>query len=70
MFCYMFYQSEGWERISAPPGHVISQGLGPGVWVVTCRGSGRGGGDLMCPKRTFGEGEMCVFAMQKHTINT
>ena len=36
-------QSEGWERISAPPGHVISQGLAPRARVVT-RGGGGGGG--------------------------
>ena len=36
-----FYgQSEGWERISAPPGHVISQGSAPGARVVPCRGGG------------------------------
>ena len=39
-----YYQSEGWERISAPPGHVISQGLAPGARVVTRGGSGSGGG--------------------------
>ena len=27
-------QSEGWERISAPPGHVISQGSARGARVV------------------------------------
>ena len=26
----LHYQSEGLERISAPPGHVISQGSAPG----------------------------------------
>ena len=36
----MFDQSEGWERISAPPGHVISQGLAPGARVVTRGGGG------------------------------
>ena len=40
----VFSQSEGWERISAPPGHVISQGLAPGARVVTRGGSGSGGG--------------------------
>ncbi len=38
-----FYQSEGFERISSPPGHVISQGLAPRARVVT-RGGGGGGG--------------------------
>ncbi len=33
-------RSEGWERISTPPGHVISQGSAPGARVVTCRGGG------------------------------
>ena len=37
---HIFYQSEGWEWISAPPGHVISQGSAPGARVVTCRGGG------------------------------
>ena len=37
-----YHQSEGWERISAPPGHVISQGSAPGARVVTCRGGGGG----------------------------
>ena len=41
------HQSEGWERISAPPGHVISQGLAPGARVVTRGGGGGGGGE--CP---------------------
>ena len=36
----VYYQSEGGERISAPPGHVISQGLAPGTRVVTCRRGG------------------------------
>ncbi len=39
----MYYQSEGGERISAPPGRVISQGLAPRARVVT-RGGGSGGG--------------------------
>ncbi len=42
---YWNNQSEGWERISAPPGHGISQGLAPGARVVTCRG---GGGNSLC----------------------
>ena len=37
-------RSEGRERISTPPGHVISKGSAPGARVVTCRGGGGGGG--------------------------
>ena len=55
---FIICQSEGWEQTSAPPGHVISQGLAPGARVVTRRGGGGGGGggDSCPPKKSLGAG--------------
>ena len=46
-------RSEGWERISSPPGHVISQGLAPGARVVTRGGCGGGGVGNSLPTCVF-----------------
>ena len=49
----MFYRSEGWERISAPPGHVISQGSAPGARVVTRGGGGGNSLKHVCFEKIF-----------------
>ena len=41
---FIFIRVRVKERISSPPGHVISQGVAPRARVVTCRGGGSGGG--------------------------
>ena len=38
--CFSFIRVRVKERISSPPGHVISQGVAPRARVVTCRGGG------------------------------
>ena len=41
LFLFALNQSEGWERIIAPPGHMNCQRSGPGRWILG------GGGNSM-----------------------